>query len=110
MIGEAYINIRGTVVAEPELIETKNGKSLLKLRVAVNEKVGDEIKASFFNVVSWRETLNNKLMQIEMVGKNVAIRGNVSMDTWEKDGHKFKDYPINMDRLGFLDKKSEEAN
>jgi len=108
MIGEAYINLRGTIVAEPELIQTKNDKSLLKLRVAVNEKVGDEIKASFFNVVSWRETLNDKLMQIGMSGKNVAIRGTISMEQWEKDGHKFKDYPINLERLGFLDKKSEE--
>ena len=84
MIGHANITILGTIVADAE-ITAIGDKSLMKLRLAVNERAKDgETKASFFNVESWRDKLNESLGKIPMKGKNVLITGNVYEDRWEK--------------------------
>lgn len=108
MIGHANITILGTIVADAELAQ--EGR-LMKLRVAVNERTKDgETKASFFNVESWREKLNASISKIPMKGKNVLITGNVYEDRWEKDGVKFKDYPIRLDKIIFTDKKGDSES
>ena len=72
------MTLLGTIVADPEMV---NGNQLMKLRVAVNERTKNgETKASFFNVESWREKLNESLANIPMKGKNVLIQGNVYED------------------------------
>jgi len=105
MLGEIYTNIIGTSVAEPE-IKDINGKNLMVLRLAVNEKIGDGERTSYITVNSWREQLNNKLMQLELKGKNLKIRGPLHIEEWEKDGHKFQKPVVTMDNLTFLDKKN----
>jgi len=108
MLGEIYTNIIGTSVAEaePKEIKTKDGiKTLVVLRLAVNEKIGEGERTSFITVNSWREKLNNKLMQLELRGKNLKIRGPLHIEEWEKDGHKFQKPVVTMDNLTFLDKK-----
>ena len=105
MLGEIYANIIGTSVAEPE-IKDINGKKLMVLRMAVNEKIGDGERTSYITVNSWREQLNNKLMQLELKGKNLKIRGPLHIEEWEKDGHKFQKPVVTMDNLTFLDKKN----
>lgn len=105
MIGQAHTTLLGTIVAEPEFI---NGHQLMKLRVAVNERTKDkETKASFFNVESWKENLNKSLSGISMAGKNVLIMGSPYEDTWEKDGRKFRDYPVRLDKFVFTDRKGD---
>jgi len=105
MLGEIYTNIIGTSVAEPE-IKDINGKNLMVLRLAVNEKIGDGERTSYITVNSWREQLNNKLIQLELKGKNLKIRGPLHIEEWEKDGHKFQKPVVTMDNLTFLDKKN----
>lgn len=105
MLGEIYANIIGTSVAEPE-IKDINGKNLMVLRLAVNEKIGEGERTSYITVNSWREQLNNKLMQLELKGKNLKIRGPLHIEEWEKDGHKFQKPVVTMDNLTFLDKKN----
>lgn len=108
MIGHANITLLGTIVADAETI---NDGKLMKLRVAINERTKDgETKASFFNIESWREKLNQSLSNIPMKGKNVLITGNVYEDRWEKDGKTFKDYPVRLDKIIFTDKKSDSSN
>ena len=105
MLGEIYTNIIGTSVAEPELKDLPSGKSLLVLRLAVNEKIGEGERTSFITINSWREQLNNNLMQLELKGKNLKIRGPLHIEEWEKDGQKFQKPVVTMDKLTFLDKK-----
>lgn len=108
MIGHANITLLGTIVADPEMV---NGNQLMKLRVAINERTKNgETKASFFNIESWREKLNESLSKIPMKGKNVLITGNVYEDRWEKDGKTFKDYPVRLDKFIFTDKKSDSES
>lgn len=105
MLGEIYTNIIGTSVSEPELKEMPSGKSLMVLRLAINEKIGDGERTSYITVNSWREKLNAKLMQLSLIGKNLKVRGPLHIEEWEKDGHKFQKPVVTMDNLTFLDKK-----
>jgi single-stranded DNA-binding protein len=108
MLGEIYTNIIGTSVAEaePKEINGKDGtRTLVVLRLAINEKVGSGERTSYITVNSWRDKLNDKLMQLELKGKNLKIRGPLHIEEWEKDGHKFQKPVVTMDNLTFLDKK-----
>ena len=109
MLGEIYANIIGTSVAEaePKQIPGKDGKerTLIVLRLAINEKLGSGERTSFITINSWREQLNDKLMQLSLKGKNLKIRGPLHIEEWEKDGHKFQKPVVTMDNLTFLDKK-----
>jgi|14_taG_2_1085336.scaffolds.fasta_scaffold71987_1 single-stranded DNA-binding protein len=104
MLGEIYTNIIGTSVAEPEMKQAGQ-RNLLVLRLAVNEKIGDGERTSYITVNSWRDKLNDKLMQLSLKGKNLKIRGPLHIEEWEKDGHKFQKPVVTMDNLTFLDKK-----
>ena len=110
MYGEIYTNIIGTSVSDPEIrnIPEKDGrpaKELLCLRLAVNEKIGKGERTSFITVNSWSDKLNAKLMQLELKGKNLKVRGPLHIEEWEKEGHKFQKTVVTMDNLTFLDKK-----
>jgi single-stranded DNA-binding protein len=108
MLGEIYTNIIGTSVAEaePKEVKTKDGvKTLITLRLAINEKMKEGERTSFINVNSWRDGLNDKLMQLSLRGKNLKIRGPLHIEEWEKDGHKFQKPVVTLDNLTFLDKK-----
>ena len=109
MLGEIYANIIGTSVAEaePKQIPGQDGtaKTLLVLRLAINEKIGKGERTSFITINSWRDKLNDKLMQLSLKGKNLKIRGPLHIEEWEKDGHKFQKPVVTLDNLTFLDKK-----
>lgn len=107
MLGEIYTNIIGTSVADPELKQIPSGKSLLVLRLAINEKIGEGQRTSFITINSWREQLNNKLYQLDLKGKNLKVRGPLHIEEWEKDGHKFQKPVVTLDSLSFLDKKDD---
>ena len=107
MLGEIYTNIIGTSVADPELKQIPSGKSLLVLRLAINEKIGEGQRTSFITINSWREQLNNKLYQLDLKGKNLKVRGPLHIEEWEKDGHKFQKPVVTLDSLSFLAKKDD---
>jgi single stranded DNA-binding protein len=107
MLGEIYVNIIGTSTGEPEFKKLDSGKSLLVINLAVNEKIGSGERTSFISVNSWREKLNDKLMQLSMKGKNLKVRGNLHIEQWEKEGHKFQKPVVTLDNLSFLDKKED---
>lgn len=68
-----------------------NGTAKADLSIAVNRSVKrnnewqDEV--SYFNVVVWGKTAEN-LKQYFVKGKQLAIRGYLKQDRWEKDGQK----------------------
>ena len=106
MLGEIYTNIIGTSVSQPEVKKAGN-KDLLVLRLAINERIGEGERTSFITVNSWRERLNDKLIKLDLKGKNLKIRGPLHIEEWEKDGHKFQKPVVTLDNLSFLDKKDD---
>lgn len=83
------VTISGNLCADPEVIETKGGTPLTKLRIAVNRtrKVDDEYveEASFFNVTvfgNFAALCARKLTK----GTACTIQGRLEEQRWETDG------------------------
>ena len=87
-----------------------NGTAKADLSIAVNRSIKrndqwqDEV--SYFDVVVWGKTAEN-LKQYFVKGKQLAIRGYLKQDRWEKDGQKHSRVSIVADVVQLLGGKSE---
>ena len=111
MNGKMYYNCLGTLVADPEKIESAGKDGLVKFRLAWNEKRKDEQIASFANFECWSGYLNEQIMKFFTKGKSVHVRGSMIEDSYEdKNGNNVKSYRFRVEGFDFLpDRKSGEA-
>lgn len=90
-----------------------NGTAKADLSIAVNRSVKrndqwqDEV--SYFDVVVWGKTAEN-LKQYFVKGKQLAIRGYLKQDRWEKDGQKHSRVYIVAEDVQLLGGKSDGNN
>ena len=71
----------GNITRDPELSVTKNGKTMLKFGLAVNERTAQREHANFFDCVIWGrygETMQKYLHK----GQKVAIAGSLHYESW----------------------------
>lgn len=90
----------GRLTKDAEIGYTKTGAAKASMTVAVNrsKKNGDkwENEAYFFDIQLWgaqAEALSSFLKK----GKQVAVKGYLQQQRWEKDGQKFSRVVINAD-------------
>ena len=100
----------GNLTKDVELRESKSGILIGKFTIAVNERVGNEKKAHFIDVLTFKNTAEmcNKYLK---KGRKVCISG--SLDTYEyenRDGHKVKGFQIIANEVEFLSPVSDEEN
>ena len=75
----------GRLGQEPELKKTGTGKSVTNLRVAVSLRGGGEEGSTLWlDVTAW-ESLAELCVKYLSKGRQVAITGYLSEDTWEDD-------------------------
>ena len=95
----------GRVYREFELKNTKNGKSVVELPLAVNNGKDDTTFISvqlFGNIAETTSKYINK-------GDIVGVKGNIKNNNWEdKDGNKHYDYQFIVDKISFLSTKKKE--
>lgn len=90
-----------------------NGTAKADLSIAVNRSVKrndqwqDEV--SYFDVIVWGRTAEN-LKQYFVKGKQLAIRGHLKQDRWEKDGQKHSRVYIVAEDVQLLGGKSDGNN
>lgn len=84
----------GTVVADPELKYTGNGKSVVNLRVATNKRRKNEqngqwenSKTHYASLVAFDEFAENISNSVKK-GDKINATGEVETQSWEKDGQK----------------------
>jgi len=91
--------LAGYLVADPEVRNTKTGKTITSLRMAYNEANRDTL---YINVDVWDkqgETCGRVLKK----GSNIAVDGRLQVDNYEnKDGVKVSKIFITADRVNFL--------
>lgn len=91
--------LAGYLVADPEVRNTKTGKTITSLRMAYNEVNRDTL---YINVDVWDkqgETCGRVLKK----GSNIAVDGRLQVDNYEnKDGVKVSKIFITADRVNFL--------
>lgn len=95
----------GRVYREFELKNTKNGKSVVELPLAVNNGKDDTtfISVQLFGNIA--ETTSKYISKGDIVG----VKGNIKNNNWEdKDGNKHYDYQFIVERISFLSTKKKE--
>ena len=94
--------IIGNLGDAPELKETKNGKSLAKMSVAVNTGFGDHERTDWFDTVVWgkqAEACANHLNK----GSRVLVEGEMRQNKWEDDnGKKHSRFELSAHKVVFL--------
>ena len=105
-------SITGNLTRDPELRTTGGGMSILRLGVAVNERVKENDtwtdRANFFDVTVFGkrgESLSSMLHK----GDKVAVSGRLRWSQWEKDGEKRSRVEIVADEIDLM-KRSESGS
>ena len=96
----------GNLTRDPEPSATKNGTSVSKFGLAVNEWVKGESRANFFNVVCYGKTAD-VANQYLVKGSATIIVGRARFESWEKDGQKRSMVLFVAERLQLVGGKGE---
>lgn len=88
-------------IGERDFSYTPNGKAKLNISIAVDNGYGDKKSVYFFDVTIWGKTAEN-LKPYLGKGKQVALTGRLTQDTWEKDGVKHSKVYITADEVQLL--------
>jgi|TARA_R110000824_G_scaffold120059_7_gene274672 single-strand DNA-binding protein len=81
----------GRLGRDPEFKTTTNNKAVCNFSLACDNGYGEHKKTSWFDIVSFQESLNDKLIRPYVKkGSTVYIEGELRIRTWEKDGKKGK--------------------
>ena len=103
--------LQGRLAAEPELGQTKNGKTFTVCSIAVedNKLIDGKRKVNFFKAVAWSEKaefISNYFSK----GQYILVDGRLVSDTYtDKKGNMRKDVFILAEGVNFCGSKSSEA-
>ena len=105
------IVLQGRLAAEPELGQTKNGKTFTVCSIAVedNKLIDGKRKVNFFKAVAWSEKaefISNYFSK----GQYILVDGRLVSDTYtDKKGNLRKDVFVLVEGVNFCGSKSSEA-
>lgn len=103
--------LQGRLAAEPELGQTKNGKTFTVCSIAVedNKLIDGKRKVNFFKAVAWSakaEFISNYFSK----GQYILVDGRLVSDTYtDKKGNLRKDVFVLVEGVNFCGSKSSEA-
>ena len=89
------------MVFEPEMKQSKNGKSYLPVRVAIDRRDKDE-NTDFISCRAWDKTAEF-ITKYFHKGDPIEIIGRLQSETYEKqDGTKINNMVVIIDKVGFV--------
>ena len=95
----------GRITRDAELRYTPSGTALCSFSIAVNRRVkkGDQWldEASFFDLTLWSKQAEG-LSKYLVKGTQVAVKGSLVQDRWEKDGAKQSKVKIEVEDIQLL--------
>ena len=103
--------LHGRLAAEPELGQTKSGKTFTVCSIAVedNKLIDGKRKVNFFKAVAWSEKaefISNYFSK----GQYILVDGRLVSDTYtDKKGNLRKDVFVLVEGVNFCGSKSSEA-
>jgi single-strand DNA-binding protein len=106
MIGINRVTLLGRVAAEPEKRETKSGKPMVKIVVAIPGMRESQSTVEYFDVVAWNGTAE-ACSKFVSKGMPIFVDGRLSKRVWEEtDGKKRSKISVSAQRIVFLGSKS----
>lgn len=104
--------LAGRMVADPELKQASNGKSVTTFRLAVNRRLvnGENPEADFFNVTAWQSTAEF-ISKFFRKGSAICIFGRIQNRTWtDQSGQKRYTTDIIADEANFVESKNADES
>lgn len=102
--------LTGRMTKDPEERVTKDGTSVANFTVACDrgkDQEGKDRGADFINCVAWGKTAEH-VLKYTRKGSKVAIDGQITTGSYEKDGKKVYTTNVTAARVEFLDPKPAE--
>ena len=97
-------NFIGNLGKDAQVSTTQNGKTVCEFSVAVTSGYGDNQKTTWANCVIVGKRAEGGLPQYLVQGQKVAVSGEVTLETWEKQnggtGFKLKVFVGSIDLVG----------
>lgn len=107
------VALTGRFTADPELRHTPNGVATCSFSIAVDRsfvRQGEERKADFINIVTWRSTAEFVCKYFRK-GNMVAVNGSLQSRNYEdKNGNKRTAYEVVADNVHFVESKASSGN
>lgn len=103
------VMLGGRLTNAPELKQTQNGIPVCSFSIAVNRraKQGEEQKADFFNVTTWRGTAEFVSKYFKK-GSSIFVVGTIQNRSWtDTNGQKRYATDISADEVSFVDGKND---
>jgi single-strand DNA-binding protein len=105
MIGINRVTLLGRMAADPEPRQTKSGKSMVRLAVAIPGMRNGESTVDYFEVVAWNATAE-ACAKFLTKGAPIYVEGRMSKRVWDApDGQKRSKYSVAAQRVVFLGSK-----
>jgi single-strand DNA-binding protein len=102
------INVKGNLVADPEIVVTNSGKQVANVRIAINGTRKDT-PPTYVNVKAWQGTADFVAKHFTK-GAPIAISGEIRQDSWEnKNGEKRSRLYILANRVDFAGGRQRQA-
>ena len=76
------IDLLGNLVADAEVVTSKDGREQIAFRLAVNDKVGEDSKATYFDVRMGKSGIVSYLKK----GTAIYVTGKLALSATAKDG------------------------
>lgn len=100
--------LTGRLVADPEIVETKNNTPVTKLRIAVDRK-GREKETDFFDATAFNRTAEFASTYLDK-GRMVALVGQLRVRSYQaNDGTNRKVWEIVVDEIHPLDSRKSNT-
>lgn len=99
------VTLVGTLVADPELRFTPNGKAVANFNIACNSRKKNDSgqwedgDATFLRGTVWGEYAENVAESLTK-GLKVIVRGQLKQRSYEKDGQKRTVYELDVEEIG----------
>ncbi len=110
MVSQNKVEIDGFVTRDPQIKETKSGKSLCTFTLAMNHHSGVDAtpRVSYIDIETW-SSLADLCAQNVKKGKKVLVAGKLRQDRWEGKEGKMQSRIILVGReVRFLDQPKAE--
>jgi len=108
-----YINnvvLQGNLVSDPNLITAKSGNDFLKLRMGVNDRIGEREETLFMNVLVFGKQAT-ALNEFLTKGRNVTVKGRITNDDYEnKEGVTVRSFSVIADRVSLGPRKDKDKD
>lgn len=98
----------GNLGRDCEVKYLPNGTALCEFAVAVTSGYGDKEKTTWVRCRLFGKRAEGALPQHLVKGQKVAISGEMTLETWEKDGQKNSAVSVMVNSLDLIGAKSEQ--